>query len=34
MAGSFAPAPTYVQVRQRRTREGGSDLQVPSRAGT
>jgi DNA helicase HerA-like ATPase len=34
MAGSFAPAPTYVQVRQRRTREGGSDLQVPRRAGT
>ena len=34
MAGSFAPAPTYVQVRNRRTREGGSDLQVPRRAGT
>ncbi|MET0999118.1 MAG: ATP-binding protein [Marmoricola sp.] len=33
MAGAFAPAPTYVQIRQRRTREGGSDLQVPRRAG-
>jgi DNA helicase HerA-like ATPase len=33
MAGSFAPAPTYVQIRRRRTREGGSDLQVPRRAG-
>ncbi len=34
MAGTFAPAPTYVQVRDRRTREGGSDLQVPRRAST
>jgi hypothetical protein len=33
VAGTFAPAPTYVQVRRRRTREGGSDLQVPRRAG-
>jgi DNA helicase HerA-like ATPase len=30
MAGAFAPAPTFVQVRRRRTREGGSDLRVPT----
>ena len=32
MAGTFAPAPTFVQVRSRRTREGGADVQVPRRA--
>lgn len=30
MAGAFAPVPTFVQMRQRRTREGGSDLKVPT----
>jgi uncharacterized protein DUF87 len=29
MAGAFAPAPTFVQMRRRRTREGGGDLRVP-----
>jgi len=29
MAGTFAPAPAFVQVRARRTREGGADVQVP-----
>ncbi len=31
MAGAFAPAPTFVQMRRRRTREGGGDLRVPAR---
>ncbi|MET0999628.1 MAG: ATP-binding protein [Marmoricola sp.] len=31
MAGTFAPAPAFVQVRARRTREGGSDVAVPRR---
>lgn len=31
MAGAFAPAPVFVQVRARRTREGGSDVAVPRR---
>jgi DNA helicase HerA-like ATPase len=29
MAGTFAAVPTFVQVRGRRTREGGSDVRVP-----
>ena len=33
MAGSFAPAPTFVQVRARRTREGGADVRVPHHQG-
>jgi DNA helicase HerA-like ATPase len=33
MAGTFAPAPAFVQIRARRTREGGSDVKVPRRAG-
>ncbi len=33
MAGTFAPAPAFVQIRARRTREGGSDVQVPRRSG-
>ena len=33
MAGTFAPAPAFVQIRQRRTQEGGSDVAVPRRAG-
>ena len=33
MAGTFAPAPAFVQVRARRTREGGSDVTVPRRSG-
>jgi hypothetical protein len=33
MAGTFAPAPAFVQIRARRTREGGSDVQVPRRPG-
>jgi DNA helicase HerA-like ATPase len=33
MAGTFAPAPTFVQIRARRTKEGGSDVAVPRRAG-
>ncbi len=32
MAGTFAPAPAFVQIRARRTREGGSDVAVPRRA--
>jgi DNA helicase HerA-like ATPase len=32
MAGTFAPVPAFVQIRARRTREGGSDVQVPRRA--
>jgi DNA helicase HerA-like ATPase len=31
MAGTFAPAPAFVQIRSRRTREGGSDVAVPRR---
>lgn len=31
MAGTFAAAPAFVQIRSRRTREGGSDVQVPRR---
>lgn len=31
MAGAFAPAPAFVRVRTRRTREGGSDVSVPRR---
>ncbi len=34
MAGAFAPAPAFVQVRARRTREGGSDVAVPRRSDT
>jgi DNA helicase HerA-like ATPase len=34
MAGTFAPAPAFVQIRARRTREGGSDVAVPQRAAT
>jgi hypothetical protein len=33
MAGTFAPAPVFVQIRARRTQEGGSDVAVPRRAG-
>jgi hypothetical protein len=33
MAGTFAPAPTFVQIRARRTQEGGSDVAVPRRSG-
>jgi DNA helicase HerA-like ATPase len=33
MAGTFAPAPAFVQIRGRRTREGGSDVAVPRRSG-
>jgi DNA helicase HerA-like ATPase len=33
MAGTFAPAPAFVQIRARRTEEGGSDVAVPRRAG-
>jgi DNA helicase HerA-like ATPase len=33
MAGMFAPAPAFVQIRARRTQEGGSDVAVPRRAG-
>ena len=29
VAGGFVPAPTFVQVGARRTREGGSDVTVP-----
>ena len=29
MAGAFAPAPAFVQIGRRRTREGGSDVSVP-----
>ena len=32
MAGTFAPAPAFVQIRARRTKEGGSDVAVPRRA--
>ena len=32
MAGTFAPAPAFVQIRTRRTREGGSDVAVPGDA--
>ncbi|WP_196804174.1 ATP-binding protein [Marmoricola sp. URHB0036] len=32
MSGAFAPAPTFVQVRTRRTQEGGGDLRVPTPA--
>jgi DNA helicase HerA-like ATPase len=32
MAGTFAPAPAFVQIRARRTQEGGSDVAVPRRA--
>jgi uncharacterized protein len=32
MCGAFAPAPTFVQMRRRRTREGGGDLRVPTLA--
>jgi DNA helicase HerA-like ATPase len=32
MAGGFAPAPAFVRIRQRRTREGGGDVRVPRRA--
>ena len=32
MAGAFAPAPAFVQIRARRTQEGGSDVAVPRRA--
>jgi DNA helicase HerA-like ATPase len=32
MSGAFAPAPTFVQVRRRRTQEGGGDLRVPTPA--
>ena len=32
MAGAFAPVPAFVQVRQRRTQQGGSDLRVPTPA--
>jgi DNA helicase HerA-like ATPase len=32
MCGAFAPAPSFVQMRRRRTREGGGDLRVPARA--
>jgi DNA helicase HerA-like ATPase len=31
MAGMFAPAPAFVQIRSRRTREGGADVAVPRR---
>jgi hypothetical protein len=31
LAGTFSPAPVFVQIRQRRTREGGSDIRVPRR---
>ena len=31
MAGTFAPAPAFVQIRARRTQEGGSDVAVPRR---
>lgn len=31
IAGAFAPAPAFVRVRTRRTREGGSDVPVPRR---
>jgi DNA helicase HerA-like ATPase len=33
MAGTFAPAPAFVQIRARRTQEGGSDVAVPRRSG-
>ena len=33
MAGTFAPAPAFVQIRARRTKEGGSDLAVHRRVG-
>ena len=29
MAGTFIPAPTFVQMGSRRTREGGSDVKIP-----
>jgi DNA helicase HerA-like ATPase len=29
MAGTFIPAPTFVQMGSRRTREGGSDVTIP-----
>jgi DNA helicase HerA-like ATPase len=29
MAGTFIPAPTFVQMGSRRTREGGSDVRIP-----
>ncbi len=29
MAGTFIPAPTFVQMGTRRTREGGSDVRIP-----
>ena len=32
MAGTFAPAPAFVQIRARRTQEGGSDVAVPDPA--
>ena len=32
MSGAFAPAPTFVQMRRRRTQEGGGDLRVPTLA--
>jgi len=32
MAGTFAPAPAFVQIRARRTQEGGSDVAVPDAA--
>ena len=31
LAGMYAPAPAFVQIRQRRTREGGGDIHVPRR---
>jgi uncharacterized protein len=32
MAGAFAPVPSFVQMRQRRTAEGGGDVRVPTPA--
>ena len=32
VAGTFAAAPTFVQISRRRTREGGSDVKVPRRS--
>ena len=32
VAGTFAPAPAFVQIRARRTQEGGSDVAVPDPA--
>lgn len=33
MAGTFAPAPAFVQIRVRRTQKGGSHVAVLRRAG-